>query len=527
MGTPQSPFFSPAPWNANRDSFGEPDIQTSLERFEDAIAEPLPILDVFSTNTFRAILNDAAAVARLRQFADANANGSVKDIDMLLQIAEFSKGVDQVSSTVASISQKYTGVAASAPVRIPLSLSRNLNAHMRDVSSLLLPSLECLFDDAKEYIEQSLAQDVYPDFLKQQLSLNLQTVGPFFSPNQTCPGFGEAFCITDPRQSSNPMVAVSAGLANLTGYSHAEMVFKDCRMFQGAGTRGSCADRLRDGISKKDEFTELILNYTRDGRLFWNLVFLARLFGPDGETQYHLGGQIDVTEMLERHEDIGHVLGYVPPIPERPTEVTPEQVRPDPWRAGSKEKKQERERETQTRYPPSVSRNKFFRPFRRRFSQNEYSGSGTESVPDLSASEPSTPLGSRTSMSGSRTSMSFTSAPTTGPSLHTVVSPYSRFMILEYNKPPRVEGRHDRKDNRAQLPVAFCSAATLQSFGTGNHTIASVAGQNVFDILSDKARSPSITRSFKSTETEFRGFVHNGKRVILRFWPLVEEKLQP
>ncbi|KAJ4390832.1 hypothetical protein N0V93_004431 [Gnomoniopsis smithogilvyi] len=490
LGAPHNPFYPPVPWSANGDPFGEPNIQTSLERFEDSIAEPLPVLDVFATSTFRAILGDAAAVARLRQFADAN-GPSTKDIDMLLQIAEFSKGVDQVASTVSSISSKYTGLAATSPVRFPMPVSRNLQGNIRNVSSTLLPTIECLFDDARGFIEQSLAQDVYPDFLKHQLSLNLQTVGPFYSPNQTCPGFGEAFCLTDPRDSSNPMISVSAGLAKLTGYSHAEMVFKDCRMFQGPGTRGSCADRLRDGISKKDEFTELVLNYTRDGRLFWNLVFMARLVGPDSETQYHLGGQIDVTEMLERHEDISHVLGYVPSIPERPTEVSSEQDRPEWWKGASREKKQEREREIQAKYPPSVSRNKFLRPFRRRLSHLDlgFSGSGTESMNDLSASEPSTPMGSRVSMSFS--------SPTNN--LHTVVSPYSRYMVLEYIKPDRVEGRHDKKVGRVQLPVAFCSAATLDSFGTGNHNVVNFFGQNVFEVLSEKARSPSVTRSFKST----------------------------
>lgn len=486
LGAPHSPFFSPGPWTGTG-TFGEPNIQTSLERFENATAAPLPILDVFATGTFRAVLKDSAAVARLRHFTDASA--CAKDIDILLQIAEFNNGVNQVVSTVSNISQKFTGAAASSPVRFPQSVSRNLHGNIRDASSTLLPSLEGLFDDARCFVEQSLAQDVYPDFLKHQLSLSLQTIGPCYSPNQICPGFGEAFCLTDPRGINNPMVYASAGLANVTGYSLAEMISKDCRMFQGPGTRGSCADRLRDGLLKKDEFTELILNYTRDGRMFWNLVFMARLLGPDGEVQYHLGGQIDVTEMLERHEDIAHVLGYVPPISNRPPEVIPEQDRSDVWKGGVKEKKQERERETQPKYPPSVSRNKFLRAFRRRSSQVE--SPRAESVNEFSAStEPSTPMESRRSIT----------FPISSPQEHyAVVSPYSRFMVLEYIKPSRIGGRHDKKETRVQLPLAFCSSATLQCFGPGNHAAAGVAGQNVFDVLSEKARSPSVTRSFKST----------------------------
>lgn len=483
LGTPCSPMFSPKLWTGN--SFGEPDIQTSLECFEDANNQPLPILDVFAASTVKAVLKDSAAVARLRQFT--HASGSIKDIDFLLQIAEFSEGVSRVASTVSSIAQKFTNVSASSPVKLPPAVNRNLNGNIREVSSTLLPNLECLFEDAKGFVEQSLAQDVYPDFLKHQLSLSLQTIGPCYSPNQVCPGFGEAFFITDSSEKGDPMVYASAGLANLTGYTIGEMIFKDCRMFQGPATRSSRTDRLRDGLSKNNEFTELVLNYTKEGRMYWNLMFMARLVGPEGEVQYHLGGQIDVTEMLERQEGITHVLSYVPPLPERPPEMPAEQDRRTSWRGGLKEKRYDREREAQPKYPPSVSRNRFLKPFRRRSSQLDFPGAETESV----ASEPSTPKDSRKSMT-----FPFTS-PTS--SHHIVLSPYSRFMVLEYIKPSKFGGPYDKKTNRVQLPLAFCSMAALESFGTGIRNVASVVGLNIFDVLSEKARSSSVTTSFKST----------------------------
>lgn len=476
-------MFSPKLWTGN--SFGEPDIQTSLECFEDANNQPLPILDVFATSTVKAVLKDSAAVARLRQFT--HASGSIKDIDFLLQIAEFSEGISRVASTVSSIAQKFTNVSASSPVKLPPAVNRNLNGNIREVSSTLLPNLECLFEDAKGFVEQSLAQDVYPDFLKHQLSLSLQTIGPCYSPNQVCPGFGEAFFITDSSEKGDPMVYASAGLANLTGYTIGEMIFKDCRMFQGPATRSSRTDRLRDGLSKNNEFTELVLNYTKEGRMYWNLMFMARLVGPEGEVQYHLGGQIDVTEMLERQEGITHVLSYVPPLPERPPEMPAEQDRRTSWRGGLKEKRYDREREAQPKYPPSVSRNRFLKSFRRRSSQLDFPGAETESV----ASEPSTPKDSRKSMT-----FPF-SSPTS--SHHIVLSPYSRFMVLEYIKPSKFGGPYDKKTNRVQLPLAFCSMAALESFGTGIRNVASVVGLNIFDVLSEKARSSSVTTSFKST----------------------------
>jgi hypothetical protein len=47
----------------------------------------------------------------------------------------------------------------------------------------------------------------------------------------------------------------------------------------------------------------LILNYRKDGEPFWNLLHLVPLLNQDGNVQYYLGGQIDVTVIL--NEEIG------------------------------------------------------------------------------------------------------------------------------------------------------------------------------------------------------------------------------
>lgn len=490
LGTPRSPFFSPGIWTGN--TFGEPDARTNLEQYEDVFTPQLPILDVFAMKTVNSVLKDQAAVARMRQFAQSR--GRYKDIDFLMKVEEYSNTMSMVSSIMANISMKFTGVTASQPIRLPMTVSKSLNTDIKNVSTSLLPGLESLFDDAKSHIERSLAQDIYPDFLKNQLSLGLQTIGPGYSPSQICSGFGDSFCITDSHQPDSPIVFVSDGLAGLTGYKHDELVDRNCRFLQGPGTRASGVDRIRDAVSKNHEWSELLLNYRKDGRVFWNLLFTAHLMGLDGQVRYHLGGQVDVTEVLESQEGVASLLGYVPPLRDRKLPTLDENENRGSWRNAFSSKERRPARERDAKYPPQTSRNKFFKSFRRHSrGDTPVSPIDTESNQDLSTSEPTTPL-------DHRASMAMPSPPL--PTHHAVLSPYSRFIVLEYIPPGSTGSANEKKSVRAQLPVAFCSTAIMDSLnnnGTGQKCLADVIGHNVFKVLSEAGNSPSVNKSFKAT----------------------------
>lgn len=567
-GTPHSPLFSPSIWTGN--TFGERDppgptdstlfssVQNSSNLYgldEYAATDetgpfglepgpPLSILDVFAIRTVTSALNEPGVMARMRHFAESR--GRARDIDFLLKVEEYTATVKTVETLLSDASLKLNGIAAptstaAASIKLPPKMTKTLCAETRDATTALLPRLDRVFDDAKAVVEHSLAQDIYPEFLKTQLSLNLQTIGPGYSPNQVCPGFGEAFCITDPHDTDNPVVYASDGLAGMTGYAVQEIIHKNCRFMQGPGTRSSGIERIRDAMAKNKEFSELVLNFKKDGRPFWNLIFVAPLIGLDGEVVYQLGGQIDVTEMLETQDDISCVLSYVTPLLEGPSQAPEDHAqdhpqtqsfsRPDPASRHSSNQSRSRRGGERTdarhsKYPPNASKNKFFRGFLRRYSS---SSSSLNTVPpagptvddstretSVSApvrdthSTPSTP----TVPYDSRRSLNIPPAPTTRSCAHQVaVSPYSRFLVLEYipapasqssssNSGPGAPGPHDSRKSSCrhlQLPVAFCSPAAFECLGNGVRSVAEVVGTSIFDVLSDKANSPSVTKSFKST----------------------------
>lgn len=587
-GTPRSPFFSPAIWTGN--TFGERetlpglgppntlggssvDSPNAFNNFvyssssgglagldEYGIEEvgpmnnslagpPLSILDVFAIKTITGALNEPGVMTRMRHFADTR--GRARDIDFLLKVEEYTNAIKTVETLLSDASLKLAGIAGApssptSPVKLPLKTTRALTSETRDATTNLLPRLDGVFDDAKGIVEQSLAQDMYPDFVKSQLSLSLQTIGPGYSPNQVCPGFGEAFCMTNPHDADNPVMYTSDGLAGLTGYSVGDIVKKNCRFMQGPGTRASGVDRIRVAMAQGKEVSELVLNFKKDGRPFWNLMFVAPLLGANGEVVYQLGGQIDVTEMLETQEDVACVLSYVPPLVDGPspqqTTMADDQggdhnqqpaLPPLPGRHSSNHSLRGRRRDDKSdaphssKYPPNASRNKFFRGFLRRYSSASTSSyNPTISLNDGPTDIPSPPPGlndppthqhsvsaSSTPTVDSRKSLNIPSAPVTQAYTHQVmVSPYSRFMVLEYIPPSTSqnsssgsggvaapnENSKKSTSRHLQLPVAFCSPAAFECLGNGARSIADVVGTSIFDVLSDKGTSPSITKSFKS-----------------------------
>ncbi|KAJ3087257.1 hypothetical protein HK102_011485, partial [Quaeritorhiza haematococci] len=56
--------------------------------------------------------------------------------------------------------------------------------------------------------------------------------------------------------------------------------------------------RIKRACINNEEIVELLLNYRKDGRPFWNLLLIAPLADENGKVRYFLGAQIDVTDHI-------------------------------------------------------------------------------------------------------------------------------------------------------------------------------------------------------------------------------------
>ncbi|WP_018899439.1 PAS domain-containing protein [Rhizobium sp. 2MFCol3.1] len=103
--------------------------------------------------------------------------------------------------------------------------------------------------------------------------------------------------ITDPRRPDNPIIFVNEAFAALTGYSRQEALGRNCRFLQGPGTNSDDVDKIRQAVAEKRPIEMDLLNYRKDGSLFWNRLLVSPVF-DDGELTYFFASQYDAT--LER-----------------------------------------------------------------------------------------------------------------------------------------------------------------------------------------------------------------------------------
>ncbi|WP_148415003.1 PAS domain S-box protein [Haloferax sp. KTX1] len=101
--------------------------------------------------------------------------------------------------------------------------------------------------------------------------------------------------LTDPRAADNPIVYANEAFETLTGYDAEEAVGRNCRFLQGEATDEDTVAELRAAVDERDPTTVELLNYRKDGTEFWNRVRIAPLFDDDGDIDFFVGFQDDVT----------------------------------------------------------------------------------------------------------------------------------------------------------------------------------------------------------------------------------------
>ncbi|KXZ43471.1 hypothetical protein GPECTOR_89g491 [Gonium pectorale] len=103
------------------------------------------------------------------------------------------------------------------------------------------------------------------------------------------------FVISDPTLPDCPIVFASDAFLELTGYSREDVLGRNCRFLQGPGTDRVTVDQIRDAIRTGTEITVRILNYTKQGKPFWNMFTMAPMRDQDGSVRFFVGVQVDVT----------------------------------------------------------------------------------------------------------------------------------------------------------------------------------------------------------------------------------------
>jgi PAS domain S-box-containing protein len=102
--------------------------------------------------------------------------------------------------------------------------------------------------------------------------------------------------VTDPNQEDNPIVFANDSFLKMTGYPREEVVGRNCRFLQGVETDLETVTKIRNAVSHTEDIAVDILNYRKDGSVFWNSLYLSPVFDAAGVAQYYFASQFDVTE---------------------------------------------------------------------------------------------------------------------------------------------------------------------------------------------------------------------------------------
>nr|AML78944.1 putative LOV domain-containing protein [Plagiogyria japonica] len=103
------------------------------------------------------------------------------------------------------------------------------------------------------------------------------------------------FVLTDPRLQDNPIVYASSGFLNMTEYTAEEVLGRNCRFLQGPSTDRRTIIEIRDAIREERACQVAIVNYTKQGRPFWNLFHMAPVYSrEDGRVVHFLGVQTPI-----------------------------------------------------------------------------------------------------------------------------------------------------------------------------------------------------------------------------------------
>lgn len=89
---------------------------------------------------------------------------------------------------------------------------------------------------------------------------------------------------------------VNKAFEQITGYSNQEMMGQFCNLLQGEQTDYSQVQRIRDALANHQAFQGELINYRKDGSLFWNQLTISPIFDTQGRLIQFVGILKDITE---------------------------------------------------------------------------------------------------------------------------------------------------------------------------------------------------------------------------------------
>ncbi|EOY34234.1 Phototropin 1 isoform 1 [Theobroma cacao] len=111
--------------------------------------------------------------------------------------------------------------------------------------------------------------------------------------------FQQTFVVADATKPDYPILYASAGFFKMTGYTSKEVIGRNCRFLQGAGTNPEDVAKIREALQAGTNYCGRLLNYKKDGTPFWNLLTISPIKDENGKVLKFIGMQVEVSKHTE------------------------------------------------------------------------------------------------------------------------------------------------------------------------------------------------------------------------------------
>jgi two-component system, cell cycle sensor histidine kinase and response regulator CckA len=112
----------------------------------------------------------------------------------------------------------------------------------------------------------------------------------------------QGIVITDSARPDNPILYANPAFERLTGYARADVIGRNCRFLQGTNTDQAATAELRRAVRDGRACSVELLNYRKDGSIFWNAMSVSPVRDAAGNLTHFVGVQTDVTERRKLEE---------------------------------------------------------------------------------------------------------------------------------------------------------------------------------------------------------------------------------
>ena len=117
--------------------------------------------------------------------------------------------------------------------------------------------------------------------------------------DQALMSISQGVIVTD---AQGKIVSMNNAFSDITGYGLEEVLGMQCKFLQGPDTDTDTIQAIRELQQAGRDFDGEILNYRKNGQIFWNAMSITRMFDDSGAVSHFIGIIRDITERKQAEE---------------------------------------------------------------------------------------------------------------------------------------------------------------------------------------------------------------------------------